>query len=76
MTPDQFAADGYDAVYVLYEAMKKADVKDVKISASDLCEILKTTISADDFTFTGVTGGMTWDASGAPAKEPVIVKLS
>ena len=76
VTPDQFAADGYDAVYVLYEAMKKADVKDVKISASDLCEILKTTISADDFTFTGVTGGMTWDASGAPAKEPVIVKLS
>ena len=56
--------------------MKKADVKDVKISASDLCEILKTTISADDFSFTGTTGGMTWDASGAPAKEPVIVKLS
>ena len=76
VTPDQFAADGYDAVYVLYEAMKKADVKDVKISASDLCEILKTTISADDFSFTGTTGGMTWDASGAPAKEPVIVKLS
>ena len=76
VTPDQFAADGYDAVYVLYEAMKKADVKDVKISASDLCEILKTTISAKDFSFTGTTGGMTWDASGAPAKDPVIVKLS
>lgn len=77
-TPNQFAADGYDAVYVLYEAMKKADVKDVKISASDLCEILKTTISADDFTFTGVTGttGVTWNAAGEPTKEPRIVKLS
>ncbi len=74
--PDQFAANGYDAVYILYEAMKKADVKDVNISASDLCEILKATISAEDFSFSGVTGPMTWDASGAPTKTPVIVKLT
>ena len=74
--PDQFAADGYDAVYVIYEAMKKAGVKDVTISPDELCEILKTTITAKDFSFNGVTGKMTWDASGAPTKVPVIVDLS
>lgn len=46
-TPDQFAADAYDAVYVLYEAMKEANVTDATISVSDLCEILKSTISGE-----------------------------
>lgn len=73
--PDQFAADGYDAVMSIYQAMKKADVKDVKISASDLCDILVSTITADDFVYTGVTGKMTWDESGACIKEPQIVEL-
>ena len=75
-TPDQFAADAYDAVYVLYEAMKEANVTDATISVSDLCEILKSTISGEGFVFTGTTGTMTWDASGAPDKEPVIVALT
>lgn len=75
-TPDQFAADAYDAVYVIYSAMKAADVKDATISASDLCEILKSTISGEGFSFTGVTGHMTWSVSGAPDKEPVIVELT
>ncbi len=73
--PDQFAADGYDAVMAIYEGMKKADVKDVKISASDLCDILKTTITASDFKLVGATGEMTWDASGACEKVPQIVEL-
>lgn len=75
--PDQFAADGYDAVYVIYEAMKKANVSDVNISPSDLCEILKATISADDFSFSGVTGkNITWNAAGEPEKDPFIVALN
>lgn len=74
--PDQFAADGYDAVYVIFEAMKKAGVDNVAISASELCDILVKTITAEDFSFTGVTGAMTWDASGAPTKEPTIVELN
>lgn len=72
--PDQFAADGYDAIMVIYEAMKKADVKDVKISASDLCDILVETITKD-FKYSGATGEMTWDDSGACAKAPQIVEL-
>ena len=36
--PDQFAADGYDAVYAIFRAMEKAGVNDVTISPCDLCE--------------------------------------
>lgn len=67
-TPDQFAADGYDAVYAIYNAMKAAGVNDVTINPSDLCEMVKTAITADDFSLTGATGIMTWDASGACQK--------
>ncbi len=74
--PDQFAADGYDAVMAIFEAMKKADVKDVTIGASELCDILKSTFTSDDFEYSGATGKMTWDESGACAKVPQIVSLS
>ena len=66
--PDQFAADGYDAVYAIFRAMEKAGVNDVTISPSDLCEKVKAAITADDFSLTGATGTMTWDASGACSK--------
>ena len=72
--PDQFAADGYDAVYVIFNAMKKAGVTDVKISASDLCNAIKTAILSSDFSYAGVTGTMTWDATGACNKTPIIVE--
>lgn len=75
--PDQFAADGYDAIMVIYEAMKKADVKDATISAADLNKILVETITAEDFSYSGLSGSnMKWDASGACAKEPFIVEVS
>ncbi len=73
--PDQFAADGYDVVMVIYEAMKKAGVNDVTIAPSELCDIVKATITAEDFTFSGVTGTMTWDESGAATKAPIIIEL-
>lgn len=73
--PDQFAADGYDAVYAIYNAMKSADVKDASISASDLCDKIVEAITASDFSYEGVTGKMTWDKSGAATKVPVIVEL-
>lgn len=66
--PNQFAADGYDAVYTLKAALEKAGVNDASISVSDLCEKLKTAMT--EITVEGVTGTMTWDASGEPTKEP------
>ena len=73
--PDQFAADGYDAIMVIFEAMKKANVTDVTISAADLGKILVSTVTADDFVYVGATGEMTWDTTGACTKVPQIVEL-
>lgn len=75
MEPTQFAADAYDAVYVIYEAMKTAGIDNANISASDLCNAVVAAITAEDFKYVGTTGTMTWDASGAATKEPVIVEL-
>lgn len=74
--PDQFAADGYDVVMSIYEAMKAAGVNDVTIDPDTLCEKVKAAITADSFVYTGVTGTMTWDLSGAATKEPVIIELN
>lgn len=74
--PDQFAADGYDAVYAIFEAMKAAGVNDAGIDYKELGEKVIAAITADSFTFKGATGEMKWDASGACAKSPQIVELS
>lgn len=73
--PDQFAADGYDAVMVIFEAMKKAGINDVTIAPAELCDALVKVITDPSFKFEGLTGTMTWDVSGAPTKVPVIVEL-
>ena len=46
-----------------------------KRTAEALCEIVKATITAEDFVFDGVTGTMTWDKSGAATKAPIIIEL-
>ena len=72
-TPNQFAADAYDVVYAIYDAVKAGNLNG-DMSASDLCEALKTQITG--MTFDGLTGdGMTWDASGAVSKAPKAVVI-
>ncbi|MBR5558765.1 MAG: ABC transporter substrate-binding protein [Oscillospiraceae bacterium] len=68
--PNQFAADGYDCVYAIYEALKGADVNS-KTSASDMCDLLVAKFTDSGFVFNGLTGeDMTWDVSGAVSKAP------
>ena len=71
--PNQFAADGYDAVYIVYEAIQKAGCTP-DMSAQDICEALvgvMTTISYD-----GITGqGLTWAATGEVSKDPLAVVI-
>ncbi len=74
--PDQFAAGAFDTVWAIYNAMVKAGVDDVNISAQDLATALVAAFTADDFSYSGVTGNITWDASGAPTKEPKIVEVN
>ena len=72
-TPNQFAADAYDVVYAIYDAVKAGNLNG-DMSASDLCDALKTQITG--MTFDGLTGeGMTWDASGAVSKAPKAVVI-
>ena len=70
-TPNQFAADAYDAVYIYAAALEAAGCT-ADMSSAVICEALvgvMTTISVD-----GLTGqGMTWDASGAVSKAPMAV---
>lgn len=68
--PNQFAADAYDCVYAIYEALKDEDVSS-DTTASDMCDLLIAKFTSPDFKFTGLTGeNMTWDASGAVSKYP------
>ena len=72
-TPNQFAADAYDAIYAIKLAAEDAGLTpDMDVSA--MCEALKG--SKTKITLDGLTGtGMTWDASGEPNKEPKAVKI-
>ncbi len=63
-TPDQFAADGYDAVYAIAEAMKKAEITvDSQIDFNERIVAAMTQIEVE-----GVTGKMTWTADGETNK--------
>ena len=67
--PNQFAADGYDCVYAIYEALKASGAK-TTMTASELGTLL-TEKFAGDFVFNGLTGeGMSWDETGAVSKSP------
>ena len=72
-TPNQFAADGYDAVYIIYEALQAAGCTG-DMSAEEICEAIVAvmpTISVD-----GLTGqGMTWAESGEVSKAPMAVVI-
>ena len=72
-TPNQFAADAYDVIYSMYQAVLETGVTG-DMDASEICEQLKTAYTS--MTFDGLTGtGMTWDASGAVSKDPKAVVI-
>jgi branched-chain amino acid transport system substrate-binding protein len=67
-TPNQFAADGYDAIYIIKAALEKAEATP-DMSVSDLGDALKTAIT--EISVDGLTGSqLTWEASGEVSKAP------
>lgn len=73
-TPLQFAADGYDAVYIIKAAIEKAGITDVSaMDMSALCDALVPVMT--EIEVAGVTGTMMWDADGEPTKEPKVVVI-
>lgn len=67
-TPNQFAADAYDAIYIIKAAAEKSNANP-GMSVEEICNALKGAMT--QITFDGVTGlGMTWAADGEPTKAP------
>ncbi|WP_295585447.1 ABC transporter substrate-binding protein [uncultured Oscillibacter sp.] len=67
-TPNQFAADAYDAVYILKAALESAGCT-ADMSAADICEAIVPVMPT--LSYDGLTGkGMTWSADGAVSKDP------
>ncbi len=74
-TPDQFAADAYDAMYTLYAATKAAGVT-ADTSTEDACEMLVAAMKDLKINgVTGMTGEMTWNENGEVNKAPIVVKI-
>lgn len=72
-TPNQFAADAYDVIYAIYQAVLAGGING-DMDASEICDALKTQFTS--MTFDGLTGtGMTWDATGAISKNPKAVVI-
>ena len=65
--PMQFAADAYDAIYAIKAAIEKSGAT-ADMSASELCD--KMSAAMTEISVNGLTGTITWDASGEPNKEP------
>ena len=65
--PNQFAADSYDAIYALYQASINAGITG-ETSYQDACELLIEQFS--NMEFSGLTGDMRWDETGAVNKLP------
>ncbi len=72
-TPNQFAADGYDCIYALYQAAEAAGVTE-EMTAEEIC-----TLMIEQFTtmsFDGLTGaGMTWNTTGEVSKAPQAIVI-
>lgn len=63
--PDQFAADGYDSVYVIKAALEKA-------ASTDSADLIK---AMTEIQVKGLTGEVTFDANGEPTKGVKFVKI-
>ena len=72
--PNQFAADAYDAIYIMKAAGEKAGIT-ADMSVSDMSDAMKKAMT--EITYDGLTGtGMTWDADGEPTKDPKAVVIA
>lgn len=73
VTPNQFAADGYDVIYSIYAGCVEKGI-DGNTSAADACAKLVEYFATA--TYSGLTGtNMTWDANGMVSKIPTAVEV-
>lgn len=71
--PNQFAADGYDSIYVFVQAFEAAGCT-ADMTAEEICE--KIIAVMPTIKYTGLTGsGLTWNAEGEVSKSPLAVVI-
>ena len=70
--PNQFAADAYDGVYALYAAIQNAGIT-AETSYEEACELLIAEMQKIEVV--GLTGTMTWAATGEVDKTPTAVVI-
>lgn len=73
--PNQFAADGYDCMYAIYEACQNIEGLE-NMDHAQLCDALIAQFSGGVFHVDGLTGtGMSWLTGGEISKTPMVVKV-
>lgn len=71
--PNQFAADGYDVVYAIYNALVNGGAT-ADMTKDEITPIVKEQFKT--MSYSGLTGkDMTWDASGAVVKDPLVFRI-
>ena len=76
VAPDQFAADGYDCMYTIKACLERANATDTSVDAKTISDMVIKVITDKSFGYSGVTGDMQWDVSGACNKTPIIKVLN
>ena len=70
-TPNQFAADSYDAIYIMKNALEKSNANPM-MSTSEICDLMKKAMT--EINVDGLTGSnMSWNSKGEPNKDPKAV---
>ncbi len=69
--PDQFAADGYDAVYVVADLLRHTN-----ISSTDYSDLTARLVKAmTEISFKGTTGDITWTDNGEAVKKAKVMVI-
>jgi branched-chain amino acid transport system substrate-binding protein len=75
VVPNMFGAAGYDCIYAIYEAAKKAGVTN-EMTHEEICEKMIAVFTDASFSVDGLTGtGMTWGTNGEVSKAPMVVEI-
>ena len=73
VTPNQFAADGYDVIYAIYEGCLEKGINGATSRAEACAKLTEYFATAS---YSGLTGAdMTWDANGMVSKIPTAVEV-
>ena len=70
--PNQFAADAYDGIYALYAAIQNTGIT-AETDYAEACELLIAEMQKIEIA--GLTGTMTWAATGEVTKTPTAVVI-